>query len=155
MGLISYRINLFDLLAVQRTSRIFSSTIIQKHQFFGTQPSYGPTFTSYRTTGKAVALTILIYVRNVMSLLFNTLFRFVTNFLLRSKHFCFSWLVLLSTVMLESRKENLSLLPLSHPSICCKVIGPNAMIFSFVCLFNVKFQESSFTLLFNPHQEAL
>ena len=38
-GLISFRIDWFDLLAVQRLSRVFSSTTIQKHQFFGAQPS--------------------------------------------------------------------------------------------------------------------
>ena len=38
-GLISFRINCFDLLAVQETSRVFSNTIVQKHQFFGAQPS--------------------------------------------------------------------------------------------------------------------
>ena len=38
-GLISFRIDWFDLLAVQGLSRVFSSTTVQKHQFFGTQPS--------------------------------------------------------------------------------------------------------------------
>ena len=54
-------------------SRIFSSTTIQKHQFFGTLPSFmGQLSHSYMTTGKIIALTIQIFVSKVMSLLFNT-----------------------------------------------------------------------------------
>ena len=45
-GLISFMIDWLDLLAVQEDSRVFSNNTVQKHQFFGTQPSYGPTLTS-------------------------------------------------------------------------------------------------------------
>ena len=45
-GLISFRMDWLDLLAVQGLSRVFSSAIVRKHQFFGTQPFYGPTLTS-------------------------------------------------------------------------------------------------------------
>ena len=45
-GLISFRINWFDLLAVQETINSLLHTTVQKHQFFSTQPSFGPTLTS-------------------------------------------------------------------------------------------------------------
>ena len=51
--------------------RVFSSTTVQKHQFFGTRPSLWSNF--YMTTGKTIALTIQSFVSKVMSLLFNTL----------------------------------------------------------------------------------
>ena len=61
-----------------------------------------------------MALTILIFVSKVMSLLFNTLSRFATAFLSQSKRLLISWLQSLATVILEPalKKKNLSLLPL-------------------------------------------
>ena len=64
-------------------SRVFSSTTVRKHRFFSVQPSLWSN--SHMTTGKTIALTIWTFVRKVMSLLFNTLSRFVTAFLPRSK----------------------------------------------------------------------
>ena len=58
----------------------------------------------YMNTGKTISLTILIIVRKVMSLLFNTLSRFVIAFLPRNKHLLISWLQSLSTVILETKK---------------------------------------------------
>ena len=55
---------------------------------------------SYMTTGKTIALTIQTFVGKVMSLLFNTLFRFVIAVLPRSKHLLISWLQLPSIVIL-------------------------------------------------------
>ena len=72
--------------------RVFSSTTVQKHQFFS-----GSTFFMvqlshlYMTTGKTIALTIQTFVGKVMSLLFNTLPRFVKAFLPRSKCLLISW----------------------------------------------------------------
>ena len=58
-GLISFRIDWVDLLTVQGLSRVFSSTTVQKHQFFGPQPSLWSDFQQpYVTTGKTIALTI-------------------------------------------------------------------------------------------------
>ena len=72
-GLISFRIVLFDLAAVQGTlSRVFSSTTIQKHQFFGSQLSLMVQISHpYMTIGKTIASTIWTFVGKVMSLLFN------------------------------------------------------------------------------------
>jgi len=59
---------------------------------------------SYMTTGKIIALTIWTFVSKVMSLLFNTLSRFVIDFLPRSKHLLISWLQSPSTVIFEPKK---------------------------------------------------
>ena len=66
----------------------------------------------YVTTGKAIASTRWTFVDTVMSLLFNTLARFVITFLPRSKCLLISWLQSPSAVILEPRRGNLSLLPL-------------------------------------------
>ena len=64
-------------------SRVFSNSTIQKHQFFSTQPSLWSNshIHPYMTTGKTIALTMQTFVSKVMSLPFNTLFRFVLAFL--------------------------------------------------------------------------
>ena len=56
-GLISFRIDWFYLLAVQETLRVFSNTIVQKHQFFGAQLSLWSNSHPYMTAGKTIALT--------------------------------------------------------------------------------------------------
>ena len=67
----------------------------------------------YMSTGKIIALTIWTFVGKVMSLLFNTLSRFVIDFLPRSKHLLISWLQSPSTVILEPKKiKSLPLFPL-------------------------------------------
>ena len=65
---------------------------------------YGPTLTSIRDYWEIIALIIWTFVGKVMSLLFNTLSRFVTAFLPRSKRLLISWLQSLSAVILEPRK---------------------------------------------------
>ena len=88
LGLISFRIDWCELLAV---SRVFSSTTIQKHQFFGVQPSlWSQPSHPLRTTGKTIVLTIRISVSRVMSLF--CLSRFVIALLPRthSKRYCFN-----------------------------------------------------------------
>ena len=73
-GLISSRVDWFDLLAVQGT-RVSSSTTVQKQQFFRAQPSLWSNshIHPYMTTGKTIPLTIWTFVGKVMSLVFNTL----------------------------------------------------------------------------------
>ena len=73
-------------------SRVFSSTTVQKHQFFGTQTSLWSNSHSYMTTGKTIALTMRTFVGKMMSLLFLLLSRFVIAFRPRSKHLLISWL---------------------------------------------------------------
>ena len=97
-GFISFRIDQFGLLAVQ--GDFFSSTIIQKHQFFNAH--FVQLSHPYMTTGKTIALTRWTFVGKVMSRLFNMLSRLVIAFLPRSKHHLISWLQSASTVVLES-----------------------------------------------------
>ena len=78
-GLISFKIDWFDLLAVQGLSRVISNITVQKHQFF-CLPLMVQLSCSYMTTRKTIALTICTFAGKVMSLLFNTLSRFVIAF---------------------------------------------------------------------------
>ena len=104
-GLISFRIDWFDLLTVQGTLKSLlhyhssEASILWSSAFFIVQLSH-----LNMTTGKTIALTIQTFVGKVMSLLFNTLSRFVTAFLPRSKRLLISWLQSLSTVILEPKK---------------------------------------------------
>ena len=67
----------------------------------------------------------------MMSLLFNTLSRFVIDFLPRSKHLLISWLQSPSAVILEPRKINSVTVSIVSPSICHEVMGLDAMIVVF------------------------
>ena len=92
-GLISFRMDWLDLLAVQGTLKSLiqhhssKASILQCSAFFIVQLSH-----PYMTTGKTIALTRWTFVRKVMSLLFNMLSRLVITFLPRSKHLLISWL---------------------------------------------------------------
>jgi len=96
-------IGLISLLA-KGLSRVFSSNTIWKHQFFGAQLSLWSNSHLYMTTGKTIALTEQNFVGRVMSLIINTLSRFLIAFLPRSKHLLISWLQSPSTVILEPKK---------------------------------------------------
>ena len=128
-GLISFRTDWFDLLAVQGTLKSLyqhhstKASILQHSAFFMVQLSH-----PYRTTGKAIALTIWTCVSKVISLLFNTLFRFVIAILPRNKHLLISWLQLPSTLILEPKKMKSDTVSTSSPSVCHDVIRPDAVI---------------------------
>ena len=105
-GLISFRMDWWlDLLAVQGTlkrllqHRSSKASILQLSTFFIVQLSH-----LNMTTGKTVALTRWTFVGKVMSLLLNTLSRFVIALLPRSKHLLISWLQSPSAVILEPKK---------------------------------------------------
>ena len=104
-GLISFRIDWFDLLASQRTFKSVlqhhssKEPIFQCSTFFMVQLSY-----PYMTTGKNMALSRYTFVSRVMSLLFNMLSRFVIAFLPRSDRLLISWLQSPSAVILEPPK---------------------------------------------------
>ena len=91
-GLISFRMDWLDLLAVQETLKSLlqhhnsKASILQRSAFFIVQLSH-----PYMTTGKAIALTRWTFVGKVTSLLFNMLSRLVIAFLPRSKHLSISW----------------------------------------------------------------
>ena len=100
-GLISFRMDWLDLLAVQGTLKSLlqyhssKASILQHSAFFTVQLSH-----PYMTTGKTIALTRWIFVGKVMSLLFNMLSRLVITFLPRSKRLLISWLQSPSAVIL-------------------------------------------------------
>ena len=92
-GLISFRTDWFDLLALQGTLKKDSSTTVQNDQFFSAQLFFMVQLSHpCLTTGKTIALTIQTFVSKVISLLFNTLSMFVIAFLPRSKCLLISWL---------------------------------------------------------------
>ena len=102
---------------------------------------------SYMTTGKTIALTIQTFVGKVMSLLFNTRFRFIIAFLPRSKFLLISCLSQCLQWLWSPRKENLSLSTFP-PSICHKVMELDAMILVFWMLnFKPAFSLSSFAFI--------
>ena len=111
LGLISFRMNWLDFLAVQGTLKSIlqqhssKSSILRRSAFFTVQLSH-----PYLTTGKAMALTRRNFVGTVMSLLLNMLSRLVITVLTRSKCLLISWLRLPSAMILEPKKIKLILL---------------------------------------------
>ena len=104
-GLISFKMDWLDLLAVQGTLKSLlqhhssKASILHHSAFFTVQLSH-----PYMTTGKTIALTRWTLIGKVMSLLLNMLSRLVITFLPRSKHLLISWLQSPSAVILEPRK---------------------------------------------------
>ena len=147
-GLVSFRMDWLDLLAVQAALK----SLLQHHSskasilclaFFIDQLSH-----PYMTTGKTVALTRWTFVGKVMSLLFNMLSRLVITFLPRSKHLLISWLQSPSSVILEPRKIKSTTVSTVSPSIYHEVMGLHAMILVFWMLsFKPTFSLSSFTFI--------
>ena len=102
----------------------------------------------FMTIGKTIALTIQTFVSKVISLVFNTLSRFVIVFLPRSKHLLSSWLQSPSAVILEPNKIKSVTAYTFSPSVCNEVIGPDAMIFIlWMPSFKPAFSVSSFTFI--------
>ena len=128
-GLISFRMDWVDLLAVQGTLKSLlqhhssKASFLQCSAFFIVQLSH-----PYMTTGKTIALTRWTFVGKVMSLLFNTLSRLVIVLLPRSKGLLISWLQSPSAVILEPPKIKSVTVSTVSPSICHEVMGPDAMI---------------------------
>ena len=87
------------------------------------------------TTGKAIALTIWTFIGKVMSLLFNTLSRFVIAFLPRSNRLLMSWLQSPSSVILEPKKRKSVTASTFSLSTCQEVMGPDVMILGFFSFF--------------------
>ena len=104
-GLISFRMDWLNLPAVQGLPRVFSNTTVQKHQFFGTQPSLMVQLSHpFMTAGKTIALIRQTFVGKVMSLVFNIVSKLVIPFLPRSECLLISWLQSPSAVILEPQK---------------------------------------------------
>ena len=125
-------INWLDLLAVQGTLK----SLLQHHSskesillcsgFFIVQLSH-----PYMTIGKTIALTRQAFIGKVMSRLFNMLSRLIIAFLPRSRNLLISWLQSPSAAILEPHKIKSVTVSTVFPSICHKVMGPDAMILIF------------------------
>ena len=144
-----FKIDWLDLLAVQGTLKSLlqchslKASILWCLAFSVVQLSH-----PYITTGKTIALIGHTFVDKVMSLLFNTLSRFVIAFLPRSKCVLFSWLQSPSAVISEPKKIKSVTVSIVSPSICHEVMGPDAMILVFWTLsFKPTFSFSSFTFI--------
>ena len=123
IGLISFRIDRLDLLAVQGTLTSLlqhhssKASIVWPSAFFIVQLSH-----PYMTTGKTIALTRQTFFGKVMSVLLNMLSRFVIAFLPRSKCLLISWLQSLSAMILEPKKVKSVIVSIVSPFICHEVI---------------------------------
>ena len=128
-GLMSFRMDWFDLLAVQGTLKSLlqhhssKASIFQRSAFFTVQLSQ-----PHMTTGETIALTRWTFVGEVMSLLYNMPSRLAITFLPRSKCLLISWLQSPPAVILEPLKIKSATV---STSICHEVMGPDAMIFVF------------------------
>ena len=147
-GLISLKVDPFDLLAVLGTFRSLLQHHSSKASILLALHLTVQLSQPYMTTGKTIALTICTFVSRVMSLLFNTLSRFVIAFLPRSKHLLISQLQSPSAVFTAQEEEICHYFTFS-PSICHEVMGQDAMIWFFFLIFSFKpaFSLSSFTLI--------
>ena len=151
-GLISFRMDWLDLLAVQGTLK----SLLQHHSskasvllclaFFIVQLSH-----PYMTSEKTIALNRQTYVGKEMSLFLNMLSRLVITFLPKSKDLLISWLQSPSAVTLEPKKIKSATVSIVSPSICHEVMGPDAMLLVFWMLsFKPTFHSA-----FPFHQEVL
>ena len=131
-GLISFRIDWFDLLAIHRILKSFlqhhssKASILWCSAFFMVQLSQ-----LYMTSGKIIALIIQTFVSKMISPFLNTPSSFVIAFLPRSKRLLISWLLSPSTVILAPKKIKSVTISTFSPSICHEVMGPDAMILIF------------------------
>ena len=131
-GLISFRMDWLDLLAVQGTLKSLlqhysaKASILRYTAFFTVQLSH-----PYMTTGKTIASTRQTFVDKVISLIFNMLSKLVITFLPKSKRLLISWLKSSSELILEPPKINYDTVSTVSPSISHEVMGPDAMVFIF------------------------
>ena len=132
LGLISFRMNWLDLLAVQGTLKSLlqhhtaKASVLKHSALFMIQMSY-----LYMTTGNIIALTTETFIGNMVSLLFNMLSSLDIAFLPRSNHLLISWLQAPSSVSLEPKKIKSVTVSTVSPSICHEVMGPDAIILAF------------------------
>jgi len=148
-GLIAFRMDWLDLLAVQESLKsllqhhISKASILWRSAFLRVQLSQ-----PYMTTGKTIALTRWSFVGKVMSLLLNMLSSLVITFLPRTNCLLISWLQSPSAGILEPPKIKSTTVSTVSPSICLEVMGPDAKIFVFWMLrFKPTFSLSPFTFI--------
>ena len=155
-----FPLGLTGLISLQskRLWRVFSSTSVGKHQFFGARPSPLPSShictwllekpSPLPSSHIYIALTIWTFVCKVISLIFNMLSRLVIAFLPRSKHLLISQHQSPSAVILEPPKIKSLSISIVSPSVCHEVMGPDATILVFGMLsFKPTCSLSSFTFI--------
>ena len=132
-GLISFKMDWLDLLAVQGTLKSLlqhhssKASILWHSAFFIVQLSH-----PYMTTGKTIALTTWTFVGKMMSLLFNMLYRLVIAFLPKSKYLSFNFMAAVTICSdFGAQKNKVGHYFHCFPSICHEVMGPDAMILVF------------------------
>ena len=131
-GLISFRMDWLDLLAVQGTLKSLllyhssKASVLQLSAFFIVQLLH-----PYMTTGKTIALIRQTFVGKIISLVFHMLSRLAITFLPRSKRLLISWLQSPSAVILEPPKIKSATVSTVSASICHEVMGLDAMILVF------------------------
>ena len=127
-GLTSFRIDWFDLLAVQGTLKSLlerhssKASILWLSSFYILQLSH-----PYMTTGKTISLTVQIFVCSVLSPLFNTLSRFIIALLPASKHLWISWLWSPSAVIWEPKKMKSVTASVVYPPVCRDGTGSHVL----------------------------
>ena len=136
-GLISFRTDGFDLLAVQGTLK----SLLQHHSSKASVLWHSASFMvqlshPYMTVGKTIALIRWTFVSKVMPLLFNMLSRLVIALFPRNKRLLISWLQSPSEVILEPKKIKSVTVSVVSPSICHEAMGLDAM---FLIFLNVDF----------------
>ena len=130
--MISFRIDWFDLLAVQRILKILlqhhssKASVLRGSALLMVQLSH-----PYMTIGKIIALTRWTFTGKVMSLLFNMLSKFVIAFLQRNKHLLISWLQSPSAMILGPKKIKSVTVSIFPPSIYHEMMRLDAMILVF------------------------
>ena len=148
-GLITFRIDQFDLLAVQGTLKSLlkhhsaKASVLQSTDIFVVQISH-----PCMATAKTIALTLQTFVGKVTTLLFSMLSRLVIAFLPSSKRHLISQLQSLSVVILEPKKKKSVTVSIVSPSICYEMMGLDALILFFCMLsFKTAFILSYFTFI--------
>ena len=132
--LISFKIDWFDLLAIQGTLKSLfqhhslKASVLWHSTFFMVRLSH-----PYMTTGKAIALTLQTFVSKVMSLLFSMLSRFVIAFFPRGKCLLISQLQSQSAVILEPKKIKSATVCTASPSLCHEVMGSGGGLVAKLC----------------------
>ena len=148
-----FPLGLTSLISLQSKglSRVSSSTTVQKHQFFGPQPSLWTN--SHIQKNHSFGYRDLLSAKRCLCFLTccSCEYMFVIAFLPKSKYLLISWLQSSSAVILESKKMKSATVSTVSPSICHEVMGQDAMIL----VFSMLSFKPAFTLLFHLHQENL
>ena len=140
-GLVSFRMDWFDLLAIQGTLKSLLQHHSSKAWILRCSAFFSPALTPIHDQWKNQALTRWSFVGKVISLLFNILSRLVITFLRRSKRLLISWLQSPSAVILELKKIHSDTVSTVSPSICHEVMGRekenrNSLVFVFACFLH-------------------